>query len=162
MGVIGKSNPLWRLGPWLVRVRIAMNVKHSHTSDGWTCIYCGERFEPPASNIDESCCSDRCAIKREGSKLLNLLRHDHTICANCGTKFKSVEEPTDESLKHISGYHSTEAVVATNTPKRKLIPARSLFFQTRVKNGLYQASYAGIVGMRRPKVHSPRFKNGFY
>lgn len=74
-----------------------------------TCPYCnGPRN--PATAVEE-CCSRLCYHKKKGDKLLNLLRHNHCKCAQCGATLKTIEEPTDEQLRQIDGFHSKTAVI---------------------------------------------------
>jgi hypothetical protein len=52
-----------------------------------------------------------CYHREQGQRVLNNLQHDHCYCSNCGAQLKEIEEPTDEALRQIDGYHSTTAVV---------------------------------------------------
>lgn len=75
-----------------------------------TCAYCdGER--DPDDSIEGSYCAPLCYYKHTGQKLLNLIQHDHRWCTNCGRQLKEVEEPTDEQLRQIDGFHSKTAVI---------------------------------------------------
>lgn len=48
-------------------------------------------------------CSERCYYKHKGDKALNLLRHDHRICASCGNFLKEIEAPTDSYDLYVQG-----------------------------------------------------------
>jgi len=41
-------------------------------------------------------CGERCYYTHKGEKALNNLKHDHRLCANCGSWLKQVSRPTDE------------------------------------------------------------------
>lgn len=78
------------------------------TQRGNVCKYCDTEY---GHGFDGQYCSRLCYFKQQGSKLLNLLRHDHRYCSNCGVQLKEVEEPTDAQLRKIDGFHSTNAVI---------------------------------------------------
>lgn len=81
----------------------------STRQQSFECAYCGS--ERDKHGVDGSYCSKLCSTKHDGAKLLNLLRHTHTHCANCGTQIKEVEEPTDAQLRKIDGFHSTTSLI---------------------------------------------------
>lgn len=73
-----------------------------------TCKHCHERltdFYAPGY------CSEECYHRYQGQKALNTIKHDHTHCFQCGQELKTIEEPTDEALVNIQGFHSTTSVV---------------------------------------------------
>ena len=47
-------------------------------------------------------CSEACYYRFKGSKAVNILRHDHRLCASCGRWIKEINRPTDE-WKHYRG-----------------------------------------------------------
>lgn len=63
-----------------------------------TCFECRERFELPG--YDGDYCSEECHYTNRGEKAINLLRHDHRLCANCGNWIKEVSRPTDDWKHH--------------------------------------------------------------
>ena len=56
-------------------------------------------------------CSDECYHKHKADKALDVIRHDHTLCATCLTPLKQVESPT-EDWSHEKG--STTQVALQN------------------------------------------------
>lgn len=79
-----------------------------------SCLYCSQTYH---NGFDGQYCSKLCYFKRQGEKLLNTVRHDHTHCVNCGTKLKDISKPTDEQLRSIDGYHSKKAVIGYQYPR---------------------------------------------
>lgn len=73
-----------------------------------SCKACDEYFH---DGYNGAYCSEECYLRAKGTKLLNCIRHDHTTCIQCGTQLKEIEEPTDEALRQIDGYHSTTSVI---------------------------------------------------
>lgn len=79
------------------------------------CAYC-DGSRDPADSVAGSYCSKLCYHKHTGQKLLNVIRHDHRWCTNCGRQLKQIEEPTDEQLRKIDGFHSKTSVIGYQYP----------------------------------------------
>jgi len=82
----------------------------THSRNSVKCAYCDGRRDK-YNSVEGSYCSKLCYHKHKGEKLYSVIKHDHTQCANCSKRLKQVEEPTDEALRQIDGYHSTTAVI---------------------------------------------------
>lgn len=84
----------------------------SHPSQSYRCSYrtCETTFDAGTA-IAGSYCSWPCYWRHEGQTVLNIIQHNHLYCSNCGAELKEIEPPTDEQLRHISGYYSTLSVV---------------------------------------------------
>lgn len=76
--------------------------------DSKRCKHCNKPYD---RYYTPGYCSEDCYHTSEGRSLLNVVRHDHKYCTMCGSQLKEVEEPTDEALRQIDGYHSTTSVV---------------------------------------------------
>ncbi len=80
----------------------------------YECGHCGEEHSP-AETVAGSFCSREChrAHRREkrAREIFRALEHDHRWCATCGRQLKEVEEPTDEALRQIDGFHSKTSVI---------------------------------------------------
>lgn len=74
------------------------------------CAWCDGPREPEAS-VRGSFCSRACWLRHKGDRALNVVRHDHRFCVSCGRQLKTIEEPTDETLRQIEGAESTRALV---------------------------------------------------
>jgi len=66
----------------------------THT-DEYDCVYCGGE-RTPGGGVRGSFCSNACHYKHKGEKAVNILRHDHRLCASCGRWVKEVSRPDDE------------------------------------------------------------------
>lgn len=72
-----------------------------------------------SSSVAGSYCSEECAARARGRKLLNILEHDHRFCWSCWRERKEIERPTAEARRGLGpvtddalvGYeHHTEHV----------------------------------------------------
>ena len=62
-----------------------------------TCFSCREEFDLPG--YDGDVCSEECHYRHKGEKAVNILRHDHRLCASFGRWVKTVSRP-NEDWKH--------------------------------------------------------------
>ncbi|SIS00216.1 hypothetical protein SAMN05421858_5106 [Haladaptatus litoreus] len=85
-----------------------MSIRNQSNSHTYSCEYCnGPRTK---EGVNGSFCSEECHDKHRGENLLTYLENDHRLCANCGSKLKVVEPPTQAQLVKIQGYHSTKSL----------------------------------------------------
>lgn len=68
------------------------------------------------SFINSKFCSNTCKWETQGRNALKGLKYNHKFCFTCGSKLKTIEEPTDEQLRNISGFHSKNAVIGYQYP----------------------------------------------
>lgn len=71
-----------------------MSVQSTQTAQ---CGYCNGPRDPNAS-VRGSFCSRACYLRDRGSRVLDSIRRDHTICPSCFSHIKEVERPDDSTL----------------------------------------------------------------
>jgi len=94
-------------------------------------------------------CSETCYYRQQGDTKLNLLRHDHRLCANCGRWLKEVHKPpegwiedchsiVEHALDHGGEIRSEAGQLVldiTDCPTTRRTAADSVVgYQTRTKN----------------------------
>ena len=130
-----------------VLLLIAMSVHSSTSTD--QCKQCNEPFE---DYYAPGFCSERCYFEHQGDAKLNLLRHDHRICANCGRWVKDISRPSEQwiedchsivehALKHGGDIESAGGelvldITATETTTRQTAADSVIGFQTGTENSI--------------------------
>lgn len=71
---------------------------------------CGECNTTCTTTVADAYCSEHCRDKNTGRALLNSIRHDHTVCALCGTQLKELEKPPDTFIVG-KGMQTAESIV---------------------------------------------------
>lgn len=132
----------------------------THSQSRCECAYCGGERDKHDS-VGGSYCSPLCWHKHKGQKLYNTIRHDHKHCVNCGATLKSVEEPTDEQLRQIQGFHSTTAVVGYEYSTPNAEEGQKPLFNTDGDERVVSALICGECGNTSHNKEFPESQNRF-
>jgi len=78
-----------------------------------TCEQCEDSFEVHDSPRPNHC-SDECYYTDKGDKALNQIESDHTVCASCHTRIKTIEKPPKGTTVNIPPSDHEQATQTTS------------------------------------------------